>query len=130
MIEEPGGQEPIAIPRGVVVPKFLPEPDYLDFSLAEHQVVVLTDDGTDATPAVARALAGLDWNYSPKKYVCRFSRAYVSEHFLFLFTRAAVCPFCGHWWQHALLRLQAYWVFRSRLANPGYQRVIVGCRLS
>ncbi len=41
--------------------KSLPEPDFLDFTLPENHVAVLTDDGSDATPAVARALAGLDW---------------------------------------------------------------------
>lgn len=61
MIEEPGAQETISLPRGAVVQKFLPEPDFLDFSLAENQIALLTDDGTDATPAVARALAGIEW---------------------------------------------------------------------
>jgi hypothetical protein len=41
--------------------KSLPEPDFLDFTLPEKSVAVLTDDGSDATPALARALAGLDW---------------------------------------------------------------------
>ncbi|HVP21908.1 MAG TPA: hypothetical protein VMS73_08610 [Anaerolineaceae bacterium] len=41
--------------------KSLPEPDFLDFTLPEGSVAVITDDGSDATPAVVRALAGLEW---------------------------------------------------------------------
>lgn len=41
--------------------KALPEPDFLDFTLTENSVTVVTDDGTDATPALVRALAGRDW---------------------------------------------------------------------
>ena len=41
--------------------KSLPEPDFLDFTWPENSVALVTDDGTDATPALVRALAGLDW---------------------------------------------------------------------
>ncbi len=41
--------------------KSLPEPDFLDFTLPENSVALVTDDGTDATPALVRALAGQDW---------------------------------------------------------------------
>jgi hypothetical protein len=47
--------------RGIVRLKELPEPDFLDFTFPENSVVVVTDDGTDATPALVRALAGRDW---------------------------------------------------------------------
>ncbi len=41
--------------------KVLPEPDFLDFSLPENHIALVTDDGTDATPAVVRALVSRDW---------------------------------------------------------------------
>ena len=41
--------------------KSLPEPDFLDFTLPADSVAVVTDDGTDATPALVRVLAGRDW---------------------------------------------------------------------
>ncbi len=47
--------------RSLVRLKSLPEPDFLDFILPETSVAVLTDDGSDATPALARALASRDW---------------------------------------------------------------------
>jgi hypothetical protein len=41
--------------------KALPEPDFLDFTMSEKSVTVVTDDGTDATPALVRALTARDW---------------------------------------------------------------------
>ncbi len=55
--------------------KSLPEPDFLDFTLPEHTVAVVTDDGTEATPAVVRALAGLEW----KVVVLNFPAAVVGK---------------------------------------------------
>ncbi len=47
--------------RGVVRLKELPEPDFLDFTLHENSVALVTDDGTEATPALVRTLAARDW---------------------------------------------------------------------
>ncbi len=55
--------------------KALPEPDFLDFTLPEKCVTVVTDDGTDATPALVRALAGRDW----KVVVLNFPRDVVAR---------------------------------------------------
>lgn len=55
--------------------KSLPEPDFLDFTLPEKTVAVVTDDGTEATPAVVRALAGLEW----KVVVLNFPAAVVGK---------------------------------------------------
>jgi hypothetical protein len=61
--------------RGVVRLKELPEPDFLDFTLPENSLVLVTDDGTDATPAVVRALSGIDW----KVVVLDFPRDVVAK---------------------------------------------------
>ncbi len=50
-----------AIQRGMVCLKVLPDPDFLDFSLPENHIALVTDDGTDSTAAVVRALTGRDW---------------------------------------------------------------------
>jgi hypothetical protein len=63
------------ISRGVMRLKSLPEPDFLDFTLPAESVAVVTDDGTDATPALVRALAGRDW----KVVVLNFPRPVVSK---------------------------------------------------
>ena len=55
--------------------KALPEPDFLDFTLSENSVTVVTDDGTDATPSVVRALVGRDW----KVVVLNFPRDVVAK---------------------------------------------------
>jgi len=44
------------IRRGVAVLKTLPEPDYMDVNIADGHICLLTDDGTEATTALASAL--------------------------------------------------------------------------
>ena len=41
--------------------KELPEPDFLDFTLPDNHIALVTDDGSDATTALVRALAGIEW---------------------------------------------------------------------
>jgi hypothetical protein len=55
--------------------KSLPEPDFLDFTLPADSVAVVTDDGTDAAPALVRALAGRDW----KVVVLNFPKQVISK---------------------------------------------------
>ena len=41
--------------------KYLPEPDYLEFSLPERHVGLLTDDGSPTTTALAQSLSERGW---------------------------------------------------------------------
>jgi acyl carrier protein len=60
--EQPAAQtQPIKetshdLPRGVVALKFLPYPDHLDMVFPKDHTCILMDDGTDLTPALAKAL--------------------------------------------------------------------------
>jgi acyl carrier protein len=49
------------LPRGEIRLKSLPRPDRMSFHFPEGHVCLVTDDGSELTPALTRALAGLGW---------------------------------------------------------------------
>lgn len=49
------------IEQGVVIRKLLPAPDYMEFSLPEQHVCLVTDEGTSTTPMLVQSLLSKGW---------------------------------------------------------------------
>ncbi len=62
--------------RGLVKLKTLPEPDFLDFTLPELSLCLLTDDGSLTTSALAQSLSERGW----KVVVLSFPQSLVAQH--------------------------------------------------
>jgi acyl transferase domain-containing protein len=64
--------------RAPVRLKFLPEPDFLDFSLPENHISLITDDGSWTTVELAQSLTAKGW----KVVVLSFPNVVVKERYL------------------------------------------------
>ncbi|HEX7620441.1 MAG TPA: beta-ketoacyl synthase N-terminal-like domain-containing protein [Anaerolineales bacterium] len=73
---QPTKETPHKLPRGVVALKFLPSPDHLDMVFPKDHTCILMDDGTDLTPALAKALTG----QGIKVVVLGLNNAIVNDH--------------------------------------------------
>ncbi len=56
-----GAVNELDIEQGVVIRKLLPAPDYMEFSLPEQHVCLVTDEGTSTTPMLVQSLLSKGW---------------------------------------------------------------------